>query len=70
MQIEHKLIAAAIAGAVLVLLSAVAYNVMDSQNRIAANRECVAANERMAAMMAKANTETLRVSSLPTCYFR
>lgn len=42
MQIEHKLIAAAIAGAVLVLLSAVAYNVMDSQNRIAANRECVA----------------------------
>lgn len=70
MQIEHKLIATAIAGAVLVLLSTVAYNVMDSQNRIAASRECIAANERMAALMAKANTETLRVSILPTCQFR
>ncbi len=70
MQIEHKLIAAAIAGAVLVMLSAVAYNVMDSQNRIAANLECVAANERMADMMTKVKTETLRITSLPTCPFR
>ena len=39
-----------------------------SRNKIAAYRECIAANERMAAMLVKANTETLRVSSLPSCH--
>lgn len=70
MQIEHKLIIAAIACATTVLLSAVGYNVMDSNNRIQANKECVAANERMAARIVEFKSETIRITSLPTCYFR
>lgn len=38
------------------------------QSKLQAYRECIAANERMATMLAKADTETLRVSSLPSCH--
>lgn len=70
MEIHHKIIVVAIACATLVLLSAVGYNVMDSNNRIQANKECVAANERIAARMIEFKSETIRVTSLPTCNFR
>ncbi len=70
MEIQHKLTIAAIACATLVLLTAVGYNVMDSQNRIQANKECVATNERIAARMIEFKSETIRITSLPTCYFR
>lgn len=67
MQIEHKLVIAAIACATTVLMSAVGYNVMDSHNRNQAYKECIAVNERMADKLVKYNQETIKVSSLPSC---
>lgn len=43
-------------------------SIVVGQNKLMAYRECVAANERMATMLANTRTETLRVSSLPSCH--
>lgn len=51
------------------LIVATSYvSVLGHQSKLQAYRECVAANERMATMLANARTETLRVSSLPSCH--
>lgn len=67
MKVEYKLIAFAIVCLTTVLLCAVAYNLSDSQAKVAAYRECVATNERMVNVVAKTNDRSI---SVPTCYFR
>ncbi len=70
MEIQHKLVIAAIACATTVLMSTVGYNIMDSHNKVQAHKECLASNERMAEKLTKVDSETLRISSLPTCWLR
>lgn len=69
MQKVDVMMTLAILVTIALVTGAMAYvSVAGHQSKLQAYRECIAANERMAAMLAKADTETLRVSSLPSCH--
>lgn len=70
MSIEHKIVIFAIISALVGILSIVAYNTYDSTLRTQAYRDCVATNKIMAEMITSKDSNSLRISSIPTCYMR
>lgn len=70
MRIEHKILVFAIVAALVAVLSVVAYNAYDSTNRVAAYRECTEANKVIAEMITRRDSESLRITGIPTCYMR
>ena len=70
MRIDHKIIIFAIVSALVAVLSTVAYNTYDATVRVNVYKECIEANKVMAAMITAHDSETIRITSLPTCYMR
>lgn len=70
MQIEHKILIFAIVAALLSVLSIVAYNTYDSTVRVNAYKECLAMNKEISEMITSRNSDSLRITSIPTCYTR
>ncbi len=70
MKTEHKILIFAIASALVAVLSAVAYNTFDSNARVTAYKECTEANKVIAEMITSRDSDSLRITSIPTCYMR
>lgn len=70
MTTEQKLIAYAISALLAAVLSIVTYNFYDSSVRVAAYRECFEANKVIADMLSDRKSDSLRVTSIQSCYMR
>ena len=70
MRTEHKILIFAIASGLLAVLSIVAYNTYDSTARVNAYKECTEANKAIAEMITSRDSDSLRITSIPTCYMR
>lgn len=68
MTTEQKLIAYAISALLAAVLSIVTYNFYDASVRVAAYRECVEANKVIADMLSDRKSDSLRVTSIQSCY--
>ena len=70
MRIEHKILIFAISSALCAVLAVVAYNTYDSASRVQAYKECTEANKAIAEMITSRDSDSLRITGIPTCYMR
>jgi len=70
MNTDQKIVIFAIAAMLASVLSIVVYNTYDSSIRVEAYKECTDVNKKIAEMITRQNSESLRISSIPTCSMR